>query len=385
MRTNYERTVRCFELYLRSGEFEEDVAAGLLPPQDRVLTRAQQHELWARMGGKRPRYVTFRPYPAFHDFGSEEMAAEAAANPVGAVETPPPPQPMSITPAAAAAAAGLPPPTPQAAVGRVVWRKWEGHGWYEGKVTAFTPRHGAISDHTLVYQAGTPHELVERMDVMNPPVPLCWYNPAIRPPPPNGARPLATPLPSLTGQHAPDAVPQPAAGPIMHHQPVVVNGTASAVAAALQPGFVRPVHVAAFAKYHVSNATAASAVAQSTPPKMPRTNAARPLLPPVMRSPAPHMHPVPGPTLPPAANAGGVVAQPVAAAAGSAGAQTRGPSSPQGGGSLSDGLLHAQEAAGAQDSHNTAVAGKFSSPLSVRNATGLENGQMDDKAQGHQS
>lgn len=270
--------MRCFELYLRSGELEEDAAAGLLPPHDRTLTAFQQQELWASRGSAQPRFATFRPYPAFHDFGTEEQATEAAARPAGAADTSATtpvaaPAPVAMFPAAAAAAAGLPPPNPQAAVGRVVWRKWEGHGWYEGKVTAHNHRVGASSDHTLVYQAGTPHELVERMDVMNPPVPLCWYNPALRPPPTNTARPLAPALTTLTSQNG---VSRPA-------MPAAINGAASAVAAALQTGVVRsvPAAGAAFAK----PAGALPGVPQLGALHVPRTNAARPLLTPAGRSP----------------------------------------------------------------------------------------------------
>ena len=237
MRQNYERTVRCFELYLRAGEFAADAAAGLLPPSDRVLTRAKQLELWQQLGGPHPRYEHFRPYPDFHAFGSEAEVAEAASRP--AVSSAPPPEPPPAS-AAAAAAAGLPPPSAQAAVGRAVWRKWQGHGWYEAKIVAYNPAHARGVEHTLVYQQGTPQELVERMNVLLPPVPLCWHNPALRPPPPMAA---ATPAATTGAAGAVAAALQPAAaarGAAGARPASAGSGAAGAVAATLQPGGARP-------------------------------------------------------------------------------------------------------------------------------------------------
>jgi hypothetical protein len=169
MRHNYERTIRCFELYVRAGAFAADAAAGALLPRDRVLPRSKQVDLWNSMNGALPQYPTFMPYPSWQEFATEEEAAESLTK--------------SHVPTAADAApaqrvGGGAPETAHAAVGRSVWRKWEGHGWFEAVVTGYDPTRGQGGEHTLVYQQGTPQELVERMNALQPPVPLSWQHPS---------------------------------------------------------------------------------------------------------------------------------------------------------------------------------------------------------------
>jgi hypothetical protein len=121
LRQHYERTLRCFELYCRAGACATDAAAGVLPPRDRIQTQAQQREHWAARGAA-PQFATFLAYPALLTGGDKSTQS-------GAVNT----RPAGLKPGIADTQhtdSAVPVSGPDA-VGRPVWRKWEGHGWYE--------------------------------------------------------------------------------------------------------------------------------------------------------------------------------------------------------------------------------------------------------------
>ena len=236
MRQAYERTLRDFELYVRSGAFAADAAAGALPPHGSAETLAQQraaHAVAAKQhaalvsarghaaatahqAAGQPRYFAFVPYAPWQVFGTPAQAAQAARGPgVGITGSPVSQKTLADSPVQQATAQQRAPlhggarshalapgagvvsqmqaPAPAAApngadthrpangadaVGRPVWRKWEGHGWFEAIVTSYKPDRGPGGEHTIVFERDTARELTERMDALNPPVPLCWVNPA---------------------------------------------------------------------------------------------------------------------------------------------------------------------------------------------------------------
>jgi hypothetical protein len=199
MRTHYERTLRCFEFYMRSPAALADAASAALPPSDENLTRPQLRDRWQKVRAAAPQYAAFRAYPAWQSFAADANTALAAVGlsvpDAAPAENPDTGQPAQAhtdaaaqpdmahaaddSAAAAAQVATGAPADGAAAKGRAVWRKWEGHGWFEGRVTEFNPNRGPSGEHTISYKQGATGlgELTERFDALNPPVPLSWVNP----------------------------------------------------------------------------------------------------------------------------------------------------------------------------------------------------------------
>lgn len=205
VRQAYEKSLRCFELYMRSGSFARDLEADTLPPAGQTFSRTQLIRIWDISGKGVPDFVTFSPYnlDADGDPMSAAAAAAAAASAAagGAVGT-------ARSVAAAAAAIGVsttaaasaaavkelpkaapkpelkmvpqgPEPTPPsqdppALVNKQIWRMWEGHGWFPGVVSSWDAE---SSVHEVVFAKGTPQQIEERMNLLAPPVTISWRDP----------------------------------------------------------------------------------------------------------------------------------------------------------------------------------------------------------------
>lgn len=234
VRQAYEKSLRCFELYMRSGLFTRDLEADTLPPAGQTFSRSQLIRIWGNARKGVPHYVTFKPYDL--DANGEPLtvsaaaaaarapavvaspnrtarsiaaaAAAIAAGPQGTGAAPAAPAPgnapaSTVAPATAAAvvapapapvrvtaqaAAPMPelkmvpqgpqpqPPGqhPQQLVDREVWREWEGHGWFQGHVTGWDD---AAKVHVVAFAQGTPQQIEEKMNLLTPPVNISWRDP----------------------------------------------------------------------------------------------------------------------------------------------------------------------------------------------------------------
>jgi hypothetical protein len=223
VRQAYDKSLRCFELYMRSGAFVRDLEAGMLPPAGQALSRTQLIRIWENAGKGLPEFVTFNPYDldangdpvsvtaANADTGTGGGSGGAAAAAAAAAG-------VARSIAAAAAAIGVTPTskpesgvgkneaattatvkeTPKSApkpelkmvpqgpdttppskdpdqlVGKQIWRLWEGHGWFPGDVATWDKATGV---HEVLFAKGTPQEIQERMNLLDPPVPVSWRDP----------------------------------------------------------------------------------------------------------------------------------------------------------------------------------------------------------------
>lgn len=201
LRTAYEKSLRCFELYMRSGAFARDASADQLPPQAQTFSRQDLARFWHGSGV--PEYATFEPYePIPARSGPAAAAAPPATATVAAAPVKAQPaarEPVAARPAAngiaAVAAAAAPPaaeplpqlkmapqgpdPTPpsqnaQELLGKDVWRKWEGRGFYRATVDAYDAECNVF---VVTYNKGTKQEMEERMNLFNAPVELSWRDP----------------------------------------------------------------------------------------------------------------------------------------------------------------------------------------------------------------
>eukprot|EP00892_Ulva_mutabilis_P009775 jgi/Ulvmu1/716/UM010_0088.1 len=209
LRNAYEKSLRCFELYMRSGAFARDAAADQLPPQAQTFSRQDLARFWH--GSGIPEYATFAPYdPVPAAASAAAAAAPAAAKQPATVKAKPvaaaaaaaaAPAPAAAAAhaatngAAAAAPAAVvqppqalpqlkmapqgPDPTPpsqnaQDLIGKDVWRKWEGRGFYRATVDAYDAESNVF---IVRYNKGTKQEMEERMNLFNAPVELSWRDP----------------------------------------------------------------------------------------------------------------------------------------------------------------------------------------------------------------
>jgi hypothetical protein len=85
MRRNYNKTVRCFELYMRSGAYGRDRAAGRLPPSDRLLTAAEVDQLNALPESEQPEYCKIKLYDSSQLIGANSTAASGVTTDAGGV------------------------------------------------------------------------------------------------------------------------------------------------------------------------------------------------------------------------------------------------------------------------------------------------------------
>lgn len=228
VRQAYEKSLRCFELYMRSGAFARDLESDSLPPAGQAFSsRTQLIRIWDNSGKAVPEFVTFQPYkvdangepksataataaaatttaaaaataaaPAANSAEDTARCIAAAAAAIGAgpaAAASAQPSKTSKSDAAAdtepqKAAAPKPelkmvpqgpeknPPSHEAPklVNKKIWRMWDGHGWFPGEVTHWDEKEKV---HEVVFAKDTPQPVHERMNLLMPPVTISWRDP----------------------------------------------------------------------------------------------------------------------------------------------------------------------------------------------------------------